>query len=70
MESVDTIAVVNGVIYYPCVVIKEYVVPSYTLDDWSRSIYAKDVGLVKKEVFNSDDSLIGFIDLIDYHINK
>lgn len=59
--------------YYDVIVVKEYVSNLDDLDCWFyKEYYAKDVGLVKREVASCSESTsnITEFELVRYHINK
>ncbi len=68
----DSSVYVNGVYYYPTIVIKQYPYPPLMggPNHWNgMTYYTKDIGMVKQDTWNPSDSTITTLMLYDYHIN-
>jgi hypothetical protein len=68
--AIDTTLVINGISYYPTIGIEQFYSLGPPFYIWQkREYYAKDIGLVKVEEYNSLDSTIFSKVLVNYFIN-
>ena len=70
IETIDTSITIQTKLYNSVIIVQEYTDPSLGALNCGRTFYAKDIGIIKKELRDINTDSITFEELLDYNINR